>query len=647
MLELKWMLLKIKQKFSSTIKELTSLPIQIKIATIVGILLLTLIVITTIGFFQIRTVKYLYTKDTCISHISLLPDIFINSNNDTFLIKNSDYINISNLRLFSSKTCFETKNNPTAGTYIIKTSLLGDLIQKITYKIIVSEPPTINAAALLSKPVVVNEKLKIPISTPDNLYSYQLIINNKSVICDKSEDSIDCDINSLSLEMGKDYDLKLIRLYKNKAVQTMVNQPISTRSRLLIVNPSITNDQVIYDNTKSFSFEFNKLITGSNITLTNQSSNSQLDITTSVADKTIIVSSINDLIRNVNYTLTFSTVTANDGSTLDSVYEIKFKTSDGPSYLSSNFGSYGTELSGTIILTFDQPLSADQDISQYISTNINSSVWKNNNNVYIKYNSTPACSNLSITIKSGIKSNFGFAQSKSWSLSTKILCQKVSIIGVTAQNRSIYAYTFGMGSQTVLFTGAIHGNEYSTKYLMEAWMDELEKNYSNIPADKKIVVIPTINIDGNSTGNRYNANGVDLNRNFPAFDWKTDVYSLTNQLLPGGGGINPLSEPESQALAGYVKNINPKLILSFHSAAGCVIANQAGNSTSLASSYSALSGYRNTTGNSDNFTYPITGSFDDWLRDELNITSVLVELATNSSSEFSRNRSALWAMTNS
>ncbi len=68
------------------------------------------------------------------------------------------------------------------------------------------------------------------------------------------------------------------------------------------------------------------------------------------------------------------------------------------------------------------------------------------------------------------------------------------------------------------------------------------------------------------------------------------------------------------------------------------------DSASLAATYSSLSGYRNMTGVEGAFSYPITGTYDDWIREELGLPSVLIELSSVSDSQFSRNKTALWAM---
>jgi hypothetical protein len=69
------------------------------------------------------------------------------------------------------------------------------------------------------------------------------------------------------------------------------------------------------------------------------------------------------------------------------------------------------------------------------------------------------------------------------------------------------------------------------------------------------MVVPCWNPDGLQAGTRYNANGVDLNRNFPT------GWNPHSDEPPGPG---PLSEPESQALHSLILEIQPRKIVSLH-----------------------------------------------------------------------------------
>ncbi|WP_413732814.1 murein tripeptide amidase MpaA [Sodalis sp. RH20] len=89
-------------------------------------------------------------------------------------------------------------------------------------------------------------------------------------------------------------------------------------------------------------------------------------------------------------------------------------------------------------------------------------------------------------------------------------------------------------------------------------------------------VILAVNPDGCQLGLRANANGVDLNRNFPAANWRPEetVYRWTSSaaerdvLLSTGAG--PGSEPETAALCRLVARLAPAWVASFHEPLACV-----------------------------------------------------------------------------
>lgn len=141
-----------------------------------------------------------------------------------------------------------------------------------------------------------------------------------------------------------------------------------------------------------------------------------------------------------------------------------------------------------------------------------------------------------------------------------------------------YSYKPQMGSglvsqrKKVILTGAIHGNEKFGAFLMLKLLSQgiemqKQKLVNNIMGHLEIDFIPIINPYGYNqavgtnitqqlanTG-RYNARGVDLNRNFP----------YGHQFDDGNEpkGSSPLSEQESKAMDNYFKKINWDNVILF------------------------------------------------------------------------------------
>lgn len=106
--------------------------------------------------------------------------------------------------------------------------------------------------------------------------------------------------------------------------------------------------------------------------------------------------------------------------------------------------------------------------------------------------------------------------------------------------------------RTVLVIGGIHGNEPVSPPTVRAMVDV------EIPDDTEVWLLPLLNPDGSAVGTRCNANGVDLNRNFP-WSWRADT-----------GGPGPFSEPEPAAAAALVERVQPDLVVWVHQPLGYV-----------------------------------------------------------------------------
>jgi murein peptide amidase A len=122
----------------------------------------------------------------------------------------------------------------------------------------------------------------------------------------------------------------------------------------------------------------------------------------------------------------------------------------------------------------------------------------------------------------------------------------------------------------VLVIGGIHGDERSSASLVFHWIGHAQV----APADTHWRFIPGLNPDGllAQPPRRINANGVDLNRNFPTANWPKDalVYweKKTKKDPRRYPGQASLSEPESQFLQAQILSFKPDVIVSIHAPLG-------------------------------------------------------------------------------
>ena len=128
-------------------------------------------------------------------------------------------------------------------------------------------------------------------------------------------------------------------------------------------------------------------------------------------------------------------------------------------------------------------------------------------------------------------------------------------IGRSVGGAPILAERLGTpGGPVVLLVGLLHGDESGSNAVLRAVRRDILVNSSG--AD--VWIVRTASPDGVAAGTRENARGVDLNRNFPTSDW---------QKTPRGknfSGVSAGSEPETVALAGFVREFRPVLSVWFH-----------------------------------------------------------------------------------
>lgn len=162
--------------------------------------------------------------------------------------------------------------------------------------------------------------------------------------------------------------------------------------------------------------------------------------------------------------------------------------------------------------------------------------------------------------------------------------------------------------QTKIFILAgIHGDEPESIVLLSEALRSIPSNELQNP------VILCANPDGTLRGTRANANGVDLNRNFPVDNWtENPVFYRTKigepQDIELRTGNESGSEPETKAILKIINEIKPESIISFHSALDCI---EDPNNTALGQWISSETGIPLV----DDVGYPTPGSFGTWAKE--------------------------------
>ncbi len=246
---------------------------------------------------------------------------------------------------------------------------------------------------------------------------------------------------------------------------------------------------------------------------------------------------------------------------------------------------------------------------------------------------------------------------------TPVVTVDETSIGMSEEGRKISIAHYGEGDKEVLVVGGIHGGyEWNTSLLAYELMDYLDENPDAIPDGVKVSVIPVLNPDGlyNVIGKegrfvasdvpaaesetipgRFNANDVDLNRNFDC-DWQASGMWRQTKV---SGGTSAFSEAESQAMRDYINAHDPEAVVVYYSAAGGVYASNCHDGVlpetlKLTNTYAKASGYPA----SEEFDfYEITGDMVNWLAKE-KIPAISVLLTDHKNTEWEKNRKGIEAL---
>lgn len=123
----------------------------------------------------------------------------------------------------------------------------------------------------------------------------------------------------------------------------------------------------------------------------------------------------------------------------------------------------------------------------------------------------------------------------------------------------------------VLLVGGIHGDELSSVSVVFRWIRRLRNDRTR---DIHWRIIPALNPDGllRRPASRTNANGVDLNRNFPTPEGQTEPLDYwiqrTGRDRRRFPGPHPMSEPETRWLADEIDRFKPDAMVQVHAPYG-------------------------------------------------------------------------------
>lgn len=607
------------------------------------------------SYFWPRTVQFAYAGQTCFANPVLLPNLTTSQNSQSFKAELKPAVLVGSYPLFSHQTCITPTAPPKTNTQeTLALAPFGNSLIKKNITLKTAGAPAVTAKIVADKPLPTKEPLAFTLSEADQVYAYKLGANNKAVTCPQADRQVRCDLTGLGLAQSTAYEFVLAREFNGKLTETVFKKAMTTIEALGVVNTSIGSGQKVFGVPTDITLTLNKPVSkieGIAMEVVAPDGKRQpFPVTHAVQNGAVVVTFAQALPRSVSFELKIATLESADGAYAPGGFAMWFSTSGGPKVTNINIPQSRVSVGSRIVLTFDSILGAGQPYQQFIhlstpgglvAANVTAS---GNTATIIPATPLPACTPITVKVIDGIKSDVGVTGGSAWQYGARTLCQTAFSIGTSVKGRSIMAYRFGSGPSRMVLVGAMHGNEKSSAYTLHSLIDYLEANPAQLPAHRTVTIIPIANPDGYAVNSRFNANNVDLNRNFAANNWKSSV-TVPGGTFPQGGGASPMDQPESKALGNYTLSQSPRLVLSYHSVGPLAAANEAKDSRALATTYGQLAripSYGND-GNS-NFDYDTTGAYDDWLADKYGIGSILIELSTHTGNEFNRHRTAIMAM---
>lgn len=203
-------------------------------------------------------------------------------------------------------------------------------------------------------------------------------------------------------------------------------------------------------------------------------------------------------------------------------------------------------------------------------------------------------------------------------------------LGRSTEGRPLWGGAFGAplpGEGPLLVVGGVHGDEPSS---VEAVVGLAGRLASGSVAAAAVVLVPALNPDGLARNLKNSARDVDLNRNFPARNWRAEH-------APGYfPGQAPLSEPETLLLADLVARHGPRGVVAVHAPFACVNHDGPPAAAAWAEAVAAACGWPARA----DLGYPTPGSLGSWLGVDRGLPVLTLELPPGPHAAFGQRAAA-------